>query len=432
MEAALSLTELTKIRTILSRAFQSSTVNELGRATGQARRLRTVTPHRLFLAVVSGLAAARIETLADLLRVFNHQHGVRVAYKAFYNRLAGPGFETFMRTMCARLLAEFRLQTLTPDGEHAVGQFRDIVIQDGSSFAVNRALHDVFPGRFTTIEPAAVEIHATYSGYSDEVIALHLAPDAEAERQFLPAPATLRDCLLLADRGYPSVEYFAAVRDAGGAFIVRLSTSHDPYVLAAWQQGRRLAVPTGIRLSRFLAQHPRAVLDLDIEYRRQGQRQAFRLVVVPSRGDHDSRLCTNLPRRSFSAVLVGRLYRFRWQIELCFKEWKSYANLHKFDTANPHIAAGLIWAGLCAALLKRFLAHAAQRVGGAAVSTRRVAMCAHLLLGPLVQALLRGRRLLAALRHIVKYLLANARRSNVPREQQLGRLRAGLLLFGAA
>jgi RHS repeat-associated protein len=77
-----------------------------------------------------------------------------------------------MRTMCARLLAEFRLQTLTPDGEHAVAQFRDIVIQDGSSFAVNRTLRDVFPGRFTTIEPAAVEIHATYSGYSDEVIGL--------------------------------------------------------------------------------------------------------------------------------------------------------------------------------------------------------------------------------------------------------------------
>jgi hypothetical protein len=48
--------------------------------------------------------------------------------------------------------------------------------------------------------------------------------------------------------------------------------------------------------------------------------------------------------------------------ELCFKEWKSYANLHPFDTANPHIAEGLIWASLCAAVLKRFLAHAAQRV----------------------------------------------------------------------
>jgi hypothetical protein len=38
--------------------------------------------------------------------------------------------------------------------------------------------------------------------------------------------------------------------------------------------------------------------------------------------------------------------------------------------------------------LKRFLAHATQRVGrGAAISTRRVAMCAHLLLTDMVTAL---------------------------------------------
>ena len=105
-----------------------------------------------------------------------------------------------------------------------------------------------------------------------------------------------------------------------------------------------------------------------------------------------SRLCTNLPRAVFSATLVARLYRFRWQIELCFKEWKSYANLHTFDTANRHIAAGLIWASLCADMLRRFLAHAAQRVGGGtAISTRRVAMCAHLLLAAIVEALLRSR-----------------------------------------
>src|SRR5262249_44682075 len=77
-----------------------------------------------------------------------------------------------------------------------------------------------------------------------------------------------------------------------------------------------------------------------------------------------------------SLDLVSRLYRFRWQIELLFKEWKSYANLHKFDTGNEHIAAGLIWASLCAAVLKRFLAHAAQIVGGKPISTPPPAMCA--------------------------------------------------------
>ena len=97
-----------------------------------------------------------------------------------------------------------------------------------------------------------------------------------------------------------------------------------------------------VRLSRFLARHAGVSVDLDIEYRQTDHAERFRLVVMPGRAGQTSRLCTNLSRSTFSAALVARWYRFRWQIELCFKEWKSYANLHKFDTANPHIAAGLI------------------------------------------------------------------------------------------
>ena len=230
----LSTSELTKLSHVLGRALAVDAVNQLGRDTGQAQRLRTVTPHRLFLAMVSTLGSGRVESLADLLRAFNHQNGVEVAYKAFYNRLARIGFATFMRGMLARLIDQLRLQTLTPEGQKAVTRFKDIVIHDGSSFALKSGLSGTFPGRFTTIEPAAVEIHATYSGFADEVSRVQIAPDAKAERPFLPDPATLTDRLLLADRGYPSVAYFEAVAAHGGTFIVRLTRSYDPWVRAAW------------------------------------------------------------------------------------------------------------------------------------------------------------------------------------------------------
>ena len=55
----MSPTELTKVRDALAGALPVDEVNQLGRDTGQAIRLRTVTPHRLFLAVVSALASTR-------------------------------------------------------------------------------------------------------------------------------------------------------------------------------------------------------------------------------------------------------------------------------------------------------------------------------------------------------------------------------------
>jgi hypothetical protein len=58
------------------------------------------------------------------------------------------------------------------------------------------------------------------------------------------------------------------------------------------------------------------------------------------------------------------------------KEWKSYAHLHAFDTANPAIVEGLIWAAIAAAALKRFLASMTQRLAEVPMSTRKVAMCA--------------------------------------------------------
>jgi hypothetical protein len=229
------------------------------------------------------------------------------------------------------------------------------------------------------------------------------------------------------------VAYFEAVAAHGGTFIVRLTRSYDPWVRAAWVAGRRTTVSPRIRLSRFLAQHAGQRVDLDVQFQCGPRLVSFRVVVLPGREAAMTRLCTNLPRTPFSLDLVARLYRFRWQIELCFKEWKSYANLHQFDTANAHIAEGLIWASLCAAVLKRFLAHAAQRVGeGTAMSTRRVAMCAHHILDALVAAVLLGVGLRGTLRRGLAYLLANARRANPDRDRRTGRLRAGLGLAEVA
>lgn len=424
----MSTSHLTRMRTALARALSIDAVNQLGRETGQSERLRTVTPHRLFLSTIAALAGGKVESLADLLREFNFQNDCTVAYKAFYNRLARPGFAKFMRQMFLRLVEKLSVRMLAPEGHAAVSRFEDIVIQDGSSFALKDALREVFSGRFTTKEPAAVEVHATYSGFTDEVTSVTIASDSEAERQFLPEPSTLKGRLLLADRGYPSTGYFDAVRDHGGSFIVRLSRGHDPWVRAAWLNGKRLTLRKPTRLSRFIEQHINCRMDLDVEYDRTGL--CFRVLVLPGRETSMTRLCTNLPRSSFSLSLVSKLYRFRWQIELLFKEWKSYANLHKFDTANEHIAAGLIWASLCAAVLKRFLAHAAQLVGGKPISTRRVAMCSGHIIDELAITLLACISIASAFRDGMAYLLANARRSNSARDRKTGRLRTGLITVG--
>ena len=110
------------------------------------------------------------------------------------------------------------------------------------------------------------------------------------------------------------------------------------------------------------------------------------------------------------------------------KEWKSYANLHAFDTANPAIVEGLIWAAIAAAALKRFLAYMTQLLAEVSMSTRKVAMCAVHILGGIVQALKIGdvAGLYAALEEASTYLACHARRAHPKRDRQTGRLQLGL------
>jgi len=144
------------------------------------------------------------------------------------------------------------------------------------NFPLNLSAHKLAPavaaGNPIVLKPATVEIHATDSGFADEVQTVQIAPDCDAGRQFLPEPAALAGCSFLADRGYPSVPYFEAVAAAGGSFIVRLTSSYGRWVRAAWVEGRAAVVPPRLRLSRMLAQHPGRHLDLDVEFARGARR----------------------------------------------------------------------------------------------------------------------------------------------------------------
>lgn len=408
----------------LESALSPDEINALGLATGQSRRLRVVTPARLLTTLLGGIGGGTVESIADLCREFNYRHDTSTAYKAFYNRLAHPGFPAFMRAVVDRFLLAFAMPTLAPAADSALERFEDIVIHDGSSFALKESLRETFPGRFKKNDPAAVELHVTYSGLRDEVIRVELAPDKEAERQFLPDAAELEGMLLLADRGYPSVAYFRELRRAGAFWILRLSRAYKPRVVAIHGPDGVTELPEPVALRTLLAEHSDESLDLDVVFR-AAPGEVFRLVLLPGRDPWMTWLCTELPRETFTPLDVGRLYRFRWQIELLFKEWKSYANLHRFDTANEHIAEGLIWASLAAALLKRFIAHVAQVATGVAISTRKVAMVAQLFLRRLCAAVHRtGPR--RVLRRVVTYLATNAARAAPKKERRCGRLSMGL------
>lgn len=421
--------QITSIAKQLEGALGEAELTALGRETGFAERLREVTPFRLAVAVIGAMACRRVETIADLQRSFRAVTGRSVEYKPFHNQLAKEAFPVFMLGLFESLLGRLAMRTLAAVPGHALRRFDDIVIQDGSSFAIHDALQSVFPGRFTATSPAAVELHATMSLLGGQPLSVSIAPDAQGERDFLPEPEELSGKLFLADRGYMDLDYCATARTAGASFIIRFSRSANPTVIGGTIENRRLRPRmVGRSLKDCTRELKNRSGDLDVEWMRHGQALALRLVLIWNEQTRDHMmLVTDLPRREFRAKSIRCLYRLRWQVELLFKEWKSYANLKPYCTRKAPIAEGLIWAALCAALLKRFLAHAAQAVSsGTEVSTRIAAMSLAHHLPRLLDALLLGRSLRGPLDDLLRFLASACRRAHPTRDRMRGRLESGL------
>jgi hypothetical protein len=151
--------ELNTLAARVKRVMSEAELNALGREVRFCRRERTLTPSRLAVAIVGSFALRPVETLAVLQRAFNALFDAEVEYKPYHNPPAKWAFPAFVRELASRLLEALVVKVLTVGREGAFAEFRRIVIQDGSSFAVKGALAQHFPARFRTVSPAAVELH---------------------------------------------------------------------------------------------------------------------------------------------------------------------------------------------------------------------------------------------------------------------------------
>jgi hypothetical protein len=421
--------------TIMATQFQSvldeEVLNERGKELGLAKRERLITPFRFALSVVASMANEQVESIAGLHRQFNDLWDLDTHYRGFYDQLVKDPSPEFFRTSLCDIMGKLSMKVLGFEAAQAFSECNRIVIQDGSSLALHGALAEVFPGRFNAVSPAAVELHCTLELLQEAPVTIALSPDTDSEHDYRPEPESLRGDLFLADRGYLDLTYLRDIDRHGGSFIVRGKANLNPRVMDAYREdGQRLKSCQDRDLQAIISKFPKQQrAELEVEWLIEGEPFRLRLMVRwnPRKKCFDY-LLTNLPQNRYTINMICLGYKLRWQVELLFKEWKSYNNLHKFDTEKKTIAEGLIWASLAASSLKRFLAHAAERLLEVVISTRKAAMPSAYALPDLVRALRDGdgpwyRRAFSAM---MRYLGRNAKRAHPKRDARTGRTRLGL------
>jgi hypothetical protein len=417
--------------------FSEALRNACGTDAKLCRRERIITPFRLGLALTATCASPPVETRAELHRGCQALWGTTVPDKAFSNPVAKPHCADFARTMPSRLIGEMPRTVLGCAKGRALAELRPMVLQDGSSFAIQDGVRAVFPGRVNVVKPAAVALHTTMDRRCDAPTTVVLTPDTTHEPAFLPEPASLRASVLLADRGEVDWPSLRRVQEEGGVLLIRATAGRHPQVVEACRDdGTRLRSLRHKPLQTIHTTLPtRQRVDLVVPWKVDGEPLCLRLLVSWHRQTQRGvALLTPVPATRSRLDMICRADTWRWHVAFLCQEWTSYATLHACDTEHPALVEGVMWIAMAAAALTRFVAPMTQRLVEVPRSTRKAARCAVHVCGDMGQALQSGNvaGLSPALEAAVTSLACHAQRAHPVRDRPTGRSQLGLEpLFGS-
>ena len=301
-----------------------------------------------------------------------------INYKPFHNQIKKEQCADFFENIFKHVLQSWVVKSLklTTLSTGKPFPFEKIVLHDGCSFAINSQLKEVFPGRFSTHSPAAVELHVTMDLLTSGIDYFALTADTTSERLHSPKAEELKNTLTLEDAGYFDRRRIIEIDNQGGYVIGQAACNINPVIVEAYDyDGNEILKWRGKKLKELKLKDNYTPVDLTVRW--PGYDMDFRVVAFwYKKKKRIGYLVTNLPRDSVPADDIVGLYRLRWQIELLFKELKSYCNLKKFSTGNKHLVKTLIYASFITVLLKRLLSFSTEQLKSLWISSHKTARTA--------------------------------------------------------
>jgi predicted secreted protein len=395
-------------------------INEIGKDTKMFQRIRKIKPFYFLLVFIETFAGrGEVKYLSTLLSTYNYNHDESIAYKAWHTHLDKEEFPKFMLKILNYLIEKLTFQIFKGKLGEITEKFDDILIQDGTGFAVHSSLKDVFKGRFSQ-NPAAIGLHLCYSIFKQSIFKLTLTSYSESEHNCLPEPESMRNTLSLYDRGYVNYNMFENIQKHGGYYICRLRGNINPKLIGG-----------KMKLREFKSQLGGKDFDVDVKLKKNGIKVRIVGIKHPD-SDKYWYLATNLSREEFSGEVLRKFYHYRWQIEIVFKQWKSYTNLKKFNTRKSNIAEGLVWANLITHVVVTFLGNSIKFKNRIIeISLFNIVKSSHQFMRDLITSLSSGdySGLNLVIKKIERFLIKNKKRRNLKRDQEVGALNIPLVMI---
>jgi DDE family transposase len=276
---------------------------------------------------------------------------------------------------CAKQVLEAAVKLLLkkdPATLPILERFTGVYLQDSSIIVLPDELRTLWPSCGGDTSGAALKVQVRWELRSGQLEGpfLHAGrePDLSAEVQHLPMP---EGSLRLADLGYWSVKRFVQVQNESSYILSRVHAATEVFYsgqqldfTSFLQSHRNDQFEMEIELSashrwrcRLLGQ--RVPPKVSAERRRKLWQKAHKRGTTPSQRQlvfcDWNLIVTNIPAESLTLEEALVLLRVRWQIELCFKFWKSHGRVDESRSRKPYRVLCEVYTKLLTLLIQHWV-----------------------------------------------------------------------------
>lgn len=247
--------------------------------------------------------------------------------------------------------------------------FKNTYIEDNSGISLQEDLKTEFKGSGGYASKAGMKIYLNYNYTQNHIADLEISEGVRSDSKFTNNILSIleKDDLVLRDLGFFKIASLKKIDEKKAYYLSRYFLATNLFI-----------DEKKVDLLKFLESKKHFNI-IDEEVKISNQKLATRLIAIKVSDDiYNERVrnlkkayrqrrktpkqstlklqqyvifITNIPKEMIASKHIGTIYRLRWEIELCFKRWKSIFKIDRLTGTNGNRTLCFIYAKLIAILL---------------------------------------------------------------------------------
>ena len=378
----------------------NETIHEMARETGFMQRQGKIKMSDFFWNQVLGFDSGTHRSINQFRISYEAKTGTTLSRSSFYER-----FDDELVVFLKKVLKHLCKCNMKGRGKlkKKLKRFQELVISDTTVIKLHDLLEKVFPsvrkGKGRGKVKSSAKIH--YSTGINDIAPSSVVVTSETVRDItkLKIDKGIRNKLLLFDRAYYGYKVFQKISQNKGYFISRIKEPNKFIITKdnlAGDMKDDEDSPVGMTLNEALYWLRRDVFDVEVtlgintQSKSRGQIprkrllkflktgnvpphiKIFRLRVVciwnSKKGRYDRYITNILDPEELNAHDIAEVYSYRWEVEMIFKELKSYYHIDELSTRKKCVVEALIYSALISLVVCRMLLYGLSQYFGVSQS----------------------------------------------------------------